>query len=522
VSDWSLPSSWVEVPIADIADINSKAFSPLTDTPDLSATFVSMSHVAAEFGGIDVSSARPLGDVARGYASFIEGDVLFAKITPCMENGKVAVVPKLPESVGFGSTEFHVLRATEATHPRWLAYYLSQRDFRRQARQEMTGSAGQLRVAAPWLSSKAIPLAPRHEQTRIVEKLDELLTDLDAGVAELEAAQKKLARYRQSLLKAAVEGTLTADWRAERARRGETFETGPQLLERILRERRARWEEKQLAKFEAQGKAPPKGWRENYPEPIAPSAASLPLLPEGWTWASIDQLADFITSGSRGWADYYADAGATFIRSQNINKDWLDLSDIAFVALPERMEGLRTRVARDDILLTITGANVGKAAYVLDELDEAYVSQHVALIRMVDTALARYIHLFLTADSGGRRQLNKMAYGAGKPGLNLQQVANVFVPIAGTAEIAALVQAVDGHLNGVADQNASISAALRITAAQRQNILRAAFSGRLVPQDPADEPASALLERIRAERASQASSTPKRRASARTHKATPC
>jgi hypothetical protein len=110
------------------------------------------------------------------------------------------------------------------------------------------------------------------EQTRIVAKLEELLSDLDAGVAELKAAQKKLGQYRQSLLKAAVEGALTAEWRAaQKVGAGDTApETGAQLLARILTERRARWEAKQLAKFAEQGKTPPKDWQNKYPEPVQP------------------------------------------------------------------------------------------------------------------------------------------------------------------------------------------------------------------------------------------------------------
>ena len=171
-----------------------------------------------------------------------------------------------------------------------------------------------------------LPLPPVREQTRIVAKLEELLSDLDAGVAELKAAQKKLAQYRQSLLKAAVEGALTAGWRAARfaplpprgggaggegacetdtaaptahplpnpsPARGEGLEpeTGAQLLERILQERRARWEAKQLAKFAEQGKTPPKDWQKKYPEPVQPDTTGLPELPQGWVWATIDQLA---------------------------------------------------------------------------------------------------------------------------------------------------------------------------------------------------------------------------------------
>lgn len=346
-----------------------------------------------------------------------------------------------------------------------------------------------------------LPLAPAAEQTRIVEKLEELLSDLDAGVAELKAAQKKLGQYRQSLLKAAVEGALTADWRAAQRHHNTPRETGAQLLQRIFTERRARWEAKQLAKFAEQGKNPPKDWQTKYPEPVQPDTSNLPELPEGWLWASLDQLAEFITSGSRGWAGYYSDAGATFIRSQNINKDWLDLSGVAFVNPPKNSEGARTRVQMHDLLLTITGANVGKAARVNVELEEAYVSQHVALIRPAEEMLTDFLHLFLTASAGGRGFLDKKAYGAGKPGLNLQQVEAVVVPLPSSEEIQALTNAATAYLKAVTEQEWSIILALKQSAAQRKNILRAAFSGQLVQQDPNDEPASVLLERIRAERA---------------------
>jgi type I restriction enzyme S subunit len=350
-------------------------------------------------------------------------------------------------------------------------------------------------------------LPPRAEQTRIVAKLEELLSDLDVGVAELKAAQKKLKQYRQSLLKSAVEGALTADWRQQNP----PAETGAALLQRILQERRARWEAKQLAKFKEQGKTPPKDWQKKYPEPVQPDTTGLPALPDGWVWASLDSLTEFITSGSRGWAEYYATAGAIFIRSQNINKDKLDLSDAAFVMPPHDSEGARTRVQRNDLLLTITGANVGKVAVVDVAISEAYVSQHVSLIRSVFTEMAKFLHAFLTAAAGGRGRLDKKAYGAGKPGLNLQQVASLAVPISAMSEIGELMRSLQMHLAGIDLQEETICTALRQSTAQRQNILRAAFAGQLVPQDPNDEPASVLLERIRAERAAQGRPSKSRR-----------
>ncbi|MCS6289590.1 MAG: restriction endonuclease [Nitrospira sp.] len=419
------------------------------------------------------------------------GDVLVSMTRPNLN--AVAVVSEQLDGA-IGSTAFHVLRS-RWLRPKFLHGLVQTQDFI-DAMSGVVQGALYPAVRPRDISGYCFQFQTPEQQTRIVEKLEELLSDLDAGVAELRAAQKKLGRYRQSLLKAAVEGALTAEWRKHNRPR----ETGAQLLERILTERRARWEAKQLAKFKEQGKTPPKDWQKKYPEPVQPDTTNLLRLPDGWVWATLEQLSEFITSGSRGWAEYYAESGATFIRSQNINKDRLDLSDIAFVRPPVSMEGMRTRVRSHDLLLTITGANVGKAAWVEGSIGEAYVSQHVALIRPIETTLAPFLHMFLIASAGGRGHLNKEAYGAGKPGLNLQQVGALTVPLPSSAEIPALVDSMTGQVKALTEQTIAIELAFKQSAAQRKNILKAAFSGQLVPQDPSDEPASALLARIRAER----------------------
>jgi len=187
-------------------------------------------------------------------------------------------------------------------------------------------------ITVKHLSSKTIgeielPLPPRAEQDRIVEKLEELLSDLDAGVAELKSAQRKLAQYRQSLLKAAVEGALTADWRAAQ---GTPKETGAELLQRVLKERRARWEKKQLEKIAKQGKVPPKGWQAKYPSPIAPDLTDLPPLPYGWAWASLDMLGEIVSGVAKGTSRSSAvkTREVPYLRVANVQRGYLDLSQI--------------------------------------------------------------------------------------------------------------------------------------------------------------------------------------------------
>ena len=487
----TLPNGWMRAPLDALIQPKSERISP-AENPR--AQYIGLEHVEAHTNML-LGTAHA-ATVSSSSAVFVAGDVLYGRMRPYLN--KVV----RPNFDGLASAEFIVFPQSQAFDPNFFLRRISSSDFVQFACSQYEGDRP--RVKFDQLGKFLVDVPPRAEQIRIVAKLEELLSDLDAGVAELKTAQKKLHQYRQSLLKAAVQGALTALWRKAQRQSSTPTESGAQLVQRILTERRSRWEAKQLVKFKEQGRIPPKDWQKKYPDPVKPGPTPLSTLPQGWAWASLDELTEFITSGSRGWADYYATAGATFIRSQNINKDRLELSDIAFVNPPPSSEGARTRVRQDDILLTITGANVGKAARVERTIEEAYVSQHVALIRGIEPGLSEYLHLYLTSVAGGRGRLNEVAYGAGKPGLNLQQVGLLPVPMPPMSEVQSLLSTLKEQLDSVDANEDAIVIALKQSAAQRQNILRAAFAGQLVPQVPNDEPASVLLERVRLERAERA------------------
>jgi len=300
-------------------------------------------------------------------------------------------------------------------------------------------------------------------QRRIVGRIDELFSELDDGEEELRRARAELEIYRKSLLKAAVTGELTADWRAANPQQ----ETGADLLRRILADRRAHWEADQKNK----GK-----W---YKEPAGPDPTDLPMLPMDWCWATLHQMSEYLTSGSRGWSNYYSASGATFIRAQDINKDQLDLTDAAYVVLPKGAEGMRSRVQFSDLLITITGANVTKTALVDDEIAEAYVSQHVALLRLSPSIFSRYIWLWIVTPSAGRKQLEAAAYGAGKPGLNLTNILDVVVALPPLPEQHEIARLATQELASIAETNACMNS-LADQTLLRQSILAAAFRGELV------------------------------------------
>jgi len=176
---------------------------------------------------------------------------------------------------------------------------------------------------------------------------------------------------------------------------------------------------------------------------------------------------------------------------------------VAHVKLPKTMEGARTLISEHDILITITGANVTKTARVDRNIGEAYVNQHVALVRLANPEFAHYCWLWAVSPAHGRQHLLDAAYGAGKPGLNLTQIRELPVALPPLEEQRQIVRRVD-VLFQLADAVEKRYDAGRTSVENlTQSVLAKAFRGELVPQDPADEPASVLLERIAERRSTE-------------------
>jgi type I restriction enzyme, S subunit len=333
-----------------------------------------------------------------------------------------------------------------------------------------------------------LPLPPLSEQYRIASKIEELFSYLDAGVEGLHKVKAQLKRYRQAVLKAAVEGRLTEEWRKAHPE----VEPAEKLLERIKRD--IPRTNKEITKF----KSILSGLLDEEAEAG---------LPNGWAWATVEQLASRVTSGSRGWAQFYSDSGPLFIRAHDLKTDKLCFDQSAFVQIPYSAEGTRTRIQFGDILIVITGANVTKSALVESDLGEAYVSQHVGMLRPATIDLAHYLYIYIIAPKYGRDILKKQAYGAGKPGLNLDNIRNLIIRLPPLAEQAIIVEEVE-RCKSIADNiEAIIEESFKRADRLRQSILKHAFEGRLVPQVPDDEPASMLLGRIIAKKAGQAKRT---------------
>ncbi len=196
--------------IKEIADINPHANkSSISD--DLPISFVPMPAVGAGNSSISVEEIRPARELKKGFTPFLEGDVLFAKITPCMENGKMAIVPKLANGYGFGSTEFYVIRPKHGIDARYLYHIISSQKFRSEAARHMTGAVGQKRVPKMYLKESVIPLVPLDQQKCIVDKIEYHLLAIKQLEVTVEANLKRANHLRQSILALAFFGKLTME-----------------------------------------------------------------------------------------------------------------------------------------------------------------------------------------------------------------------------------------------------------------------------------------------------------------------
>ncbi|MDU7311514.1 MAG: restriction endonuclease subunit S [Aeromonas sp.] len=351
-----------------------------------------------------------------------------------------------------------IVRTNKLVESRFAFYWIMHPEIQGNINGLYSGSTNQVELSKKIVESTRFPLAPLAEQTCIVKKLDEVLAKVEATQARLARIPDIIKQFRQSVLAAAVSGKLTEEWRK------------------------------------------PCPYQSINKDLTAPSC---------WSKCYLGEIVNYVTSGSRGWAKYYSTNGSLFIRSQDISADKLIIEDAAFVDLPAKAEGTRTKVESFDLLVTITGANVTKCALVEVDLDDAYVSQHVALIRLADSSNAKFLDLVLKAPNAGRKQLTSMAYGGGKPGLNLQNIKDVTFALPSQEEQTEIVRRVE-QLFAYADTiEQQAKAAKERVDNLTQAILAKAFRGELTADWRAANPdlisgdnsAAALLARIQAERA---------------------
>lgn len=337
-----------------------------------------------------------------------------------------------------GTTNQQINSAIPKINSLCLYYYLCTENFV----QDLLSMASATTIAIvnkSKMESCAFPLPPLSEQQRIVERIEELLAKLDEAKERLQEVADSFAVRKAAILHKAFTGELTKQWRWEN---GVSYES---------------WEEK-------------KG----------------------------EDFFEYVTSGSRGWAKYYSDKGSIFIRMGNLNHGTieLDFSDIQYVELPDQVEGQRSKLQKNDILISIT-ADVGMIALVREDMD-AYINQHVALARPKNDLYAEFLAWYFVSDDGLQQMQNKQR-GATKIGLGLQDIRSIILKIPTLPEQHEIVRLIDDLLARERAAQQAAEQALASIDLMKKSILARAFRGELGTNKASEASALELLKQVLAE-----------------------
>ena len=478
----SLPPTWAETDVGSICDVVGGG-TPSTKRPDFWDGGIPWISSADIYGLKDVRPRRSISELA-----------ITASATNLIPQGSIVVVTRVglgkvalaQEPLCFSQDSQGLLFNSNHLHDLYLAYYLSQAVQSLRHIGRGTTISG---VTKRQLRELPILLPPLPEQRRIVAAIEHHFSRLDAAVASLERAQANLKRYRTSVLKAACDGELVPTEAHLAKSEGRDYEPADQLLARILAERRARWETQESC-------------RGKYKEPVAPDTSNLPDLPEGWVWSRFDQVVSTLEGGTAVSATNTR-SNRPVLRSSAVRQGLVDYEDFRY--LPDGAnQGPDPYIATGDLLFTRLSGTleyVGNCA-VVGELRGRKIEfpDRIFRGRCVAGISPTFVQITF-AEKTLRRSLEaKAKSSAGHQRISLSDLREYCVPLPPLAEQRRIVAEVERRLSAIQQAEAAVEANLARAERLRQSILKQAFSGKLVPQNPTDEPASALLDRIRAER----------------------
>jgi type I restriction enzyme S subunit len=457
----------------------------------------------------DIGETTSGGTPSRKNKGFFSGDIPWLKsgeladnlnvnsaeeaITPqALDNSSAKIIPKGSLLVAlYGATvgklglltidaainqAICAIQPYQGVYPKYLFWYLS--SYRKNFLNARKGGA-QPNISQEIVRTAWVPLAPTAEQLRIIAKVEELFSFLDTGVELLRKVKAQLKRYRQAVLKYAFEGKLTEEWRETHK---DKTDSAQQQLERIIEERQ------QIYNQENRGK---------YKQPLPPDLTKLPELPFNWVWTTVDQLSIVVRGASPRPAGHprFFGGAIPWITVGPLTAD--EQPYLQNVAQTVTEAGCRASryIEQHTLLLTNSGATLGVPKITLIG---GCINDGVVALLHINYPLKIYLYYYFKAQTKRLRNINQ---GAAQPNLNTGIIKTICIPFPSLSEQKQIVTEIQTAFTRAETVEANITEALTASERLRAVILAKAFQGELVPQDPSDESAEELLERIKAEKA---------------------
>ncbi len=496
----NIPTNWAKTSIGDICTSLQYGYTASASKEPCGPRFLRITDIQ---DGQVLWPEVPYCEIDNDQAVKYElkaGDIVFARTGGTV--GKSYIISSVPEQSVFASYLIRLSTHSD-TDSKFLYYFFQSSSYWEQIGLAKGGLQGN--VNAKTLSSLTLAIAPIDEQHRIVAKIEELFSELDKGIESLKTAREQLKVYRQALLKHAFEGKLTEQWRKDNA---DKLETADQLLERIKQEREARYRQ-QLEDWKAavkeweiagkEGKKPTKPRIAKTSEQLSyEEVAALPSLPDEWKWTKLDDLSSKITDGEH-FKPEVTETGVYFLSAKDVRDNGVRFDDPLYVSEQTAQKARqRCNPERDDILIVSRGATVGRMCRV--DTDKVFcLLGSVILIKGLPSVNANYL-MYALKNPHVNRKIISISGATAQQAVYLRDVKHVAVPICSAQEQGEIAKELDGQMSNIQRMEYELDDNIARCEALRQSILKKAFSGQLVPQNPDDEPASALLERIAKEK----------------------
>ena len=476
---YAVPGNWVWTKIGVVCKVNPTKINTKDYEDSFEVTFIPMAAISEVVGNIQNYEVRAISSVKSGYTNFVEDDILFAKITPCMENGKSAIATGLRNNIGYGSTEFHVLRATKCVINKFVFYLLRCEEFRKKAKKRMSGSVGQQRVPREYMESYCIAIPPRAEQLRIVATIESLFAKLDRAKELVQASLESFAERKAAILHQAFSGELTRKWREEK-----NPVDSPETIFEIIEEQRRLFcknkkEDAELTElFSCTCKAK---CRED----------------NGWIKISAKMFCDTITSGKTPTGNINEKGDIPFLKVYNIVENNVSFSYKAqYIDKDTHSNKLKSSILKPgDVIMNIVGPPLRKIAIIPDDYPEWNMNQAIVRFRTVHYVSHKYLYYCLLNEETLRDVIVATKGVVGQANISITQSRNLMIPIPSCQEQQEIVRTLDELLEQES-KAAELADALQQIDQLKQTILAKAFRGELGTNDPAEESALELLKSV--------------------------